>query len=311
MSASSGVTSASPTAARWGYLRNTLLIVGVALLAIGLSYYHKQRAGHCLNVNCTPLFVSGALLLIAGIAGWIILRKHQNVATTSLDDSDLLTRSFDPAKLLTIEPYLYFKNHGGRCVDRIFSPHFYLGDERAANALLTGDPTYSSSCGRPICAFPSLTYITEAGIKTILSIGKDVVTLPPTMPPGLRHEHLAQDAEDPPLEYPEEMVRDLPQIAIFIADNYENLFVHCRGGRSRSVSAVVFYLMEFLGVPLNRALGFVQSRHPYMYPTVALLCCLQYHEDHKRLPTKEQFDQAMVDYAEHPIVRHGRRSDLK
>ena len=60
------------------------------------------------------------------------------------------------------------------------------------------------------------------------------------------------------------------------------VLVHCRGGRSRSVTVVIAYLMRTYGLTLQQAYSYVQSKSPKISPNLGFMGQLVKYEAHLR-----------------------------
>ena len=78
------------------------------------------------------------------------------------------------------------------------------------------------------------------------------------------------------------LLKILPQVTAFIHEHLmkeEKVYVHCKGGFSRSPSVVIAYLIEYKKFTLEEALQFVKNRNPKTKPNFGFLAQLETYQE--------------------------------
>ena len=87
----------------------------------------------------------------------------------------------------------------------------------------------------------------------------------------------------------EDLLEILPKATLFIHNNLSsgrNVYVHCKGGFSRSTSVVIGYLMKYKDFTLKKALEFVKDQNPRTKPNMGFMIQLQAYSDKLNLINK-------------------------
>lgn len=122
--------------------------------------------------------------------------------------------------------------------------------------------------------------------------------------------------QNPEFHYKRMELRDCPNQHMCIKNVFEEAFafineaknsnlrvlVHCRGGRSRSVTIVIAYLMKTYNWTLTQAYDHVQSKNPLISPNLGFMGQLLYYEsilqkgypgsDHEQQQQQESSDES-------------------
>lgn len=326
---------------QWGgYVRTGFLVLGVALIAIGISVYIKQQARHWMNIKYTPLLILGSISSAIGLVTWALIRR--GIASDPAAGAGIATSAASSGAAAPIWPpevLLELPEARGCAYDELFFdsidlrgfvdtalgghmtlilPGVFLGDAISARSIIQQTPTSSSvpnTCGHveevTVCASPGKQPVLKCGVRRVITIDTCEIRTPSrTSVKRLVFNNISDSTK---VTYPAAMVEALPGIAQEIADSIskkEAILIHCGHGVSRSATALVFFLLSCFRINLNQALGLVQSKRPIIYPTTSFLICLKYFEEHRRLPNAQEFEEAVKFYAEDPIVKMGRTRGL-